>query len=238
MVVCRSLARSPGLWAVLVIAGLLLSGGCNPAGHSGPTGTVTGTVTLDGEPAPEGCTVAFISIDGHAASGKVGKNVQGDVRSGRKDDRPLLLYQTSDLVFYEGCKAVRGQQAGHPQRDAPAASCIGSGSHNSRVLLQPQIVSRGKAQDPAPAYPDARPVCSLNGLLDELIVSPKPSDQPGNSLAAPGHLRALRRLPHRPGRRAALADLQRRPGHRGFLTRRQPQAERSWPPPRGRWRAR
>ena len=35
-------------------------------------GTVKGTVTLDGEPAPEGCIVAFISIDGHTASGKVG----------------------------------------------------------------------------------------------------------------------------------------------------------------------
>ena len=96
MLVCRLLARSHGLWAVLAIAGLLFCAGCSPGGYSGPTGTVTGTVTLDGEPAPQGCTVAFISVDGHAASGKVGPGGSYQLRAGEMGENvPAATYGVS-----------------------------------------------------------------------------------------------------------------------------------------------
>ena len=67
----RLLARSLVPGAILAMAVLPLCGGCGPGGYSGPTGTVSGTVTLNGEPVPAGCGVAFISDEGHTASGTV-----------------------------------------------------------------------------------------------------------------------------------------------------------------------
>ena len=96
MLVCRLLARSHALWAILVIAGLLFCGGCSPGGYSGPTGTVTGTVTLNGEPVPQGCTVAFVSDDGHVASGKTGSGGSYQLSAGEAGDRvPAATYKVS-----------------------------------------------------------------------------------------------------------------------------------------------
>ena len=58
------------LWALLAIAGLVASGGCG-SGDAGPTGTVSGTVTLNGQPVPPGSTVSFISEKGQTAAGVV-----------------------------------------------------------------------------------------------------------------------------------------------------------------------
>jgi hypothetical protein len=76
MSVCRFVTRGSGPWAVLVVIGVLVSTGCEPGGYSGPTGTVSGTVTLNGQPVPQGCTVAVISDAGHTASGRVGAGGQ------------------------------------------------------------------------------------------------------------------------------------------------------------------
>jgi hypothetical protein len=57
---------------VLAAVGLVCFSGCGPGGYSGPTGTVGGTVTIGEDPAPAGCTVAFISDEGFTASAVVG----------------------------------------------------------------------------------------------------------------------------------------------------------------------
>lgn len=71
MQVYRLLTCSRGLWAVLGAAGLLFCGGCGPGGYSGPTGTVSGTVTLNSEAVPAGCNVSFVSDQGFSATGTV-----------------------------------------------------------------------------------------------------------------------------------------------------------------------
>ena len=59
-------------FSALVGAALATFIGCGPGGYSGPTGTVTGKVTLDGESVPQGCAVTFVSAAGFTASAKVG----------------------------------------------------------------------------------------------------------------------------------------------------------------------
>lgn len=58
------------LGAFLVITSLVVASGCG-SGHSGPTGTVRGTVTLNGDPVPAGTGVVFVSDEGFSASGQV-----------------------------------------------------------------------------------------------------------------------------------------------------------------------
>ena len=72
MLVSRFHSSLWGLCAVLVVVGLIPWTGCSSGGYSGPTGEVSGTVTLNGAPVPQGCTVAFISDKGFTASGQVG----------------------------------------------------------------------------------------------------------------------------------------------------------------------
>ncbi len=72
MLIPRMLVRSLVPGAILAMIVLPFCGGCGPGGFSGPTGTVSGTVTLNGEAVPPGCNVAFISNEGHTASGNVG----------------------------------------------------------------------------------------------------------------------------------------------------------------------
>lgn len=71
MLVSKLLAPRSGLWTMVAIAGFVIVGGCGPRGYSGPTGTVRGTVTIDGEPVPSGTGVTFISDAGFTASGRV-----------------------------------------------------------------------------------------------------------------------------------------------------------------------
>jgi type 1 fimbria pilin len=68
----RLRSRRWGLCAVLVVAGLALWAGCDSGGYSGPSGTVSGTLTLNGKPVPQGCTVVFVSDKGFTATGQVG----------------------------------------------------------------------------------------------------------------------------------------------------------------------
>ncbi len=67
-------SRAFGFWMGLAVAGLLLGSGCQPGGVSGPTGTVSGKVTLAGQPAPAGCTVTFMMDSGALAAGQTGPN--------------------------------------------------------------------------------------------------------------------------------------------------------------------
>lgn len=57
-----------GVWLLIGVLGfaVAISGGCSNGGYRGPTGTVTGMVTLDGKPVPQGCLVSFVSAEGFA----------------------------------------------------------------------------------------------------------------------------------------------------------------------------
>lgn len=86
-----------GPWAVVLVVGVAVLTGCESGGYSGPTGTVSGTVTLNGEPVPQGCTVLFIADAGHTATGQVGPggtyslSVVG--KSGKSSAVPVASYK-------------------------------------------------------------------------------------------------------------------------------------------------
>jgi type 1 fimbria pilin len=99
MFMLRVLDRGPTQGAIAVTIGAVLVAGCGPGGYSGPTGTVSGTVTLNGEAVPQGCSVAFVSDEGYTASGTVeaGGNYQLSVvtADGRSNDIPAATYKVS-----------------------------------------------------------------------------------------------------------------------------------------------
>ena len=96
MSVSRLLTHGCALWAVMLGLVVLLAG-CEADGYSGPTGTVSGTVTLNGEPVPQGCTVVFIADAGHTASGEVGAGGEYSLsmtgKSGQTNAIPAAKYQ-------------------------------------------------------------------------------------------------------------------------------------------------
>lgn len=67
--------RSPWRPAAALFALLLAIPGCG--GDSFPLSTVEGSITVDGEPVPEG-TVSFTPLEGEA-----GKPISADIRNGR-----------------------------------------------------------------------------------------------------------------------------------------------------------
>ena len=94
MLISRMFVRSLVAGAILAIVILPFCGGCGPGGFSGPTGTVSGTVTLNGEPVPSGCSVAFVSDDGHAASGTVGAGGKYELSvAGEGNNVPAATYK-------------------------------------------------------------------------------------------------------------------------------------------------
>lgn len=93
MLLLKSVARNRGLWAILTLAFLLVSSGCG-SGYSGPTGTVSGTVTLNGEPVPPGTGVAFLSDDGYSASAQVGVGGKYQLSvAGQSNQIPAATYK-------------------------------------------------------------------------------------------------------------------------------------------------
>lgn len=56
-------------FSALAVATLLL-GGCVQGGPSGPTGTVSGKVTVAGQSAPAGVSITFMSTGGPVATGQ------------------------------------------------------------------------------------------------------------------------------------------------------------------------
>ncbi len=133
MSVCRFVTRGFRPWAVLVVIGILVCSGCQPGGYSGPTGTVSGTVTLNGEPVPQGCTVVFIADAGHTATGQVGPggtyslSVVG--KSGKSSAVPVANYKVcvsppaKEAAESEDYEAMMDRSASgeeQPQAQAPA----------------------------------------------------------------------------------------------------------------------
>jgi hypothetical protein len=124
----RLRSRRWGLCAVLVVAGLVLCTGCNPSGYSGPTGTVSGTVTLNGAPVPQGCTLVFMADKGFTASGQVG--------AGGK-------YQLS-VIGKGGAKTSGVPVATYKVSVSPPAS--GEGSDADYEAMMEEMSKSGEAQ--------------------------------------------------------------------------------------------
>ena len=81
------------LGCLVVITLLVVASGCG-SGHSGPTGTVRGTVTLNGEPVPAGTGVVFVSDDGFSASGQVDAGGTYELSSANTGTRiPAVSYK-------------------------------------------------------------------------------------------------------------------------------------------------
>ncbi len=90
----RSFFSRVRLGVLLVITSLIVAGGCGAGGYSGPTGTVRGTVTLNGEPVPAGTGVVFVSDDGFSASGQVDAGGTYELSSANTGTRiPAVSYK-------------------------------------------------------------------------------------------------------------------------------------------------
>ena len=87
-------ARHHRFWTLLSVAGLAFCDGCGSG--AGPTGTVSGTVTFNGQPVPAGTTVAFVSDKGYTAAGVVEKEGRYQLLTGKRDKHiPAASYQAT-----------------------------------------------------------------------------------------------------------------------------------------------
>jgi hypothetical protein len=136
----KFLMRRSGLWVIVAAAGLVIAGGCGSGGYSGPTGTVRGTVTINGQPVPSGTGVAFLSDDGFTASGQVGPDGSYQLSSaGSGNQIPAVAYKvmvsapvtggvSADDADYEAMMEASASGAGQP---APAAQAAVPPKYNS-----------------------------------------------------------------------------------------------------------
>ena len=61
----------PVLLHQILLVSLIVGCGGRGDGYSGPRGTVSGSITVDGKPLQKGCQVMFIAAAGHTASGVI-----------------------------------------------------------------------------------------------------------------------------------------------------------------------
>ena len=127
----RFLTRGAGPWAAVLVIGVLFLTGCESGGYSGPTGTVSGTVTLNGQPVPQGCTVAFVSDAGHTATGQVGAGGQ---------------YSLS--VVGEGGKTSAIPAASYNVSVTPPAEAESSGDYDQ--MMEESASGEGQAEETTP----------------------------------------------------------------------------------------
>lgn len=132
MFVLRLLHRVPSGWAIAVTMGAILVAGCGSDGYSGPTGTVSGAVTLGGEAVAEGCPVTFISDEGFTAVGVVGEGGNYQLSAGDTGDQiPVATYKVmvSDPPGPEMSEADYDKMMEEPAgEDADASSDEASGA--------------------------------------------------------------------------------------------------------------
>lgn len=92
------LLSNPGLVRLTMataVCGLVLLCGCSSGGYRGPTGTVSGKVTLDGQPVPQGCVVSFLSPAGHVSSGVVGADGKFQLGTKENPNVPVATYNVT-----------------------------------------------------------------------------------------------------------------------------------------------
>jgi hypothetical protein len=87
----RWLGWIPCLWVV----GVLSVVGCGSGGYHGPTGAVTGRVTLDGQPIPQGSVVSFVSEAGFTATATVSSNGSYQLQTAGNPEIPVSTYKVS-----------------------------------------------------------------------------------------------------------------------------------------------
>ena len=121
------------LGCLVVITLLVIAGGCGSDGYSGPTGTVRGTVTLNGEPVPAGTGVVFVSDDGFSASGQVGAGGAYELSSANSGKRvPAVSYKvmisapsasevTAEDADYDAMMEASASGQASPAATAPSA---------------------------------------------------------------------------------------------------------------------
>lgn len=100
--------------SLTALVGAILVIGCGPS--EGPAGTVSGTVTLDGEPVESG-EVNFVSSEGFAATGSI-TNGQFTL------DAPLPVGKYSVAVGPPALTAAPGEEGGNaaiPESPVPAS---------------------------------------------------------------------------------------------------------------------
>ncbi len=130
MLIARSRVRRRQVWTLLAIVGMASCAGCGSGGHSGPTGTVDGTVTINGRPVPPGTTVAFVSDQGHAAAGVVGSEGDYQLLVGGTGKRiPVATYKVTVIAADEELseeeqKAMMGPSAYGQKPSRPAEEVI------------------------------------------------------------------------------------------------------------------
>jgi hypothetical protein len=81
----------PFLWVI----GVLGVVGCGSGGYRGPTGAVTGRVTLDGQPIPQGSVVSFVSEAGFTATATVSSNGSYQLLTAGNPKIPVSTYKVS-----------------------------------------------------------------------------------------------------------------------------------------------
>lgn len=81
----------------LALSLALATSGCGSSNvPEGPTGTVMGKVTLNGEPGPAGCSVVFLHVEkGLPASGKIGADGTYALLMKQQSAIPVGLYKVS-----------------------------------------------------------------------------------------------------------------------------------------------
>ena len=92
-----SLTPAPRLFVVLALCPCLAAFvGCSGSGLSGPTGTVSGKVTYNGNPVPAGCTVTFVHDETSlAAAGQTGADGSYTLQMQGGGDVPAGAYKIS-----------------------------------------------------------------------------------------------------------------------------------------------
>lgn len=130
MLITGSRVRWWRAWRLLAVVGMASCVGCGSDGQAGPTGTVRGTVTIEGRAVPAGTTVAFVSDQGHAAAAIVDGEGGYQLLVGGSDKRiPVATYEVTVIAAEEELseaeqKAIMGPSAYGRKPSRPAEKII------------------------------------------------------------------------------------------------------------------
>jgi hypothetical protein len=154
MACSQILVHRSKLWLVVAVAGLVVAGGCGSGGYSGPTGTVRGTVTLNGESVPAGTGVVFLADDGFTASGQVGADGSYELSIADSGNQiPAATYKvmvsgaaaggvSADDADYDAM--MEASASGDAQPETPAQSTIPSKYNSTSTSGLSFTVSEGE----------------------------------------------------------------------------------------------
>jgi hypothetical protein len=129
-------------WLQAGLCALLCIGGCGPSSKLDKV-VVTGTVTLDGQPLPNG-EIRFFPIDGTPGSVSGGPIVDGDYRAVSRGGVPVGNHRVE----------IRGFRTATASRGGPNTSLEGgpaeqylAAKYNTETELTRQVDAKNKVQD-------------------------------------------------------------------------------------------